>query len=310
MVMPVAHPLVILAPSRSYTSVVCAMLGQHPQMYDLPELHLFTSDMIWQWWAFFGRTIYGHGLLRAVAELNWGAQTEETIELARWFLKRWFYRETGDLFTALAQHVYPLIPVEKSPATAYRVENMQRARYFFPRTKFLHLLRHPLGQGQSLVGALSAFLPFEDFAKVAYRLRGLFDFSTDPPTFDPQIEWHQSHVRILTFLRTVPREQQKRVRGEDLLADPDRHLREIAAWMGLRADLEAIAAMKHPEQSPFACIGPRNAPLGGDPNFLREPRLRAGTAEVQSLEGPLPWRKDGAGFSPQVRALARRFGYS
>jgi hypothetical protein len=67
-------------------------------------------------------------------------------------------------------------------------------------------LRHPLGQGQSQVKALSAFLPFEDFAKAAFLPRGLFDFSTDPPTFDPQIEWHQSHARILTFLRTVPQE--------------------------------------------------------------------------------------------------------
>jgi hypothetical protein len=187
---------------------------------------------------------------------------------------------------------------------------MQRARYFFPKAKFLHLLRHPLGQGQSQVKALSAFLPFEDFARAAFLPRGLFDFSTDPPTFDPQIEWHQSHARILTFLRPAPQEQQKRVRGEDLLTDPDRHLREIAAWMGLRADRQAIEAMKHPEQSPFACFGPRNAIVGGDPNFLRYPHLRTGKADIQSLEGPLPWRKDGAGFSPQVRELARRFGYT
>jgi hypothetical protein len=117
--MRVAHPLVILAPGRSYTSVVCTMLGQHPQMYDLPELHLFTCSMIWQWWAIFGKTIFGHGLLRAVAEINWGVQTEVTIKLAKWFLKQHFHWETVDMFTELAQQVYPLIPVEKSPATAY-----------------------------------------------------------------------------------------------------------------------------------------------------------------------------------------------
>jgi hypothetical protein len=42
--MRVGHPLVILAPGRSYTSVVCTMLGQHPQMYNLPELHLFACE--------------------------------------------------------------------------------------------------------------------------------------------------------------------------------------------------------------------------------------------------------------------------
>ena len=52
-----------------------------------------------------------------------------------------------------------------------------------------------------------------------------------------------------------------RVRGEDLLGEPDTYLRKIAEWLGLRTDEEAIEAMKHPEQSPYACIGPENALL-------------------------------------------------
>ena len=31
------EPLFILAPPRSFTSVVCAMIGNHPQMLGLPE---------------------------------------------------------------------------------------------------------------------------------------------------------------------------------------------------------------------------------------------------------------------------------
>ena len=41
-----AAPLVILCPARSFSSVVCAMLGQHPQTYGLPELHLFITDTV------------------------------------------------------------------------------------------------------------------------------------------------------------------------------------------------------------------------------------------------------------------------
>jgi len=40
------HPLLILASPRSFTSVICAALGQHPQMYELPELHLFVADTL------------------------------------------------------------------------------------------------------------------------------------------------------------------------------------------------------------------------------------------------------------------------
>jgi hypothetical protein len=94
-----------------------------------------------------------------------------------------------------------------------------------------------------------------------------------------------------------------------LLADPDRHLRHIASWLGLRKDAGAIDEMKHPENSPFARFGPRNALLGNDPHLLRRPTLRSNHVEPQSLDEPLDWRKDGAGFLPKVKQLAREFGY-
>ena len=37
-------PVFILAPPRSYTTLICAMLGQHPELYGLPELHLFIAE--------------------------------------------------------------------------------------------------------------------------------------------------------------------------------------------------------------------------------------------------------------------------
>jgi hypothetical protein len=127
---------------------------------------------------------------------------------------------------------------------------------------------------------------------------------------DPQTLWYRCNLNILTFLATVSAEQQRRVCGEDLLADPDRHLREIAEWLGVRSDAVAIDEMKHPERSPFACFGPRNARKGADEKFFRQPTLRPGKVLIQSLEGPLPWRNDGVGFAPKVRELAQRFGYT
>ena len=39
-------PLVILSPARSFSSVVSTMIGEHPQLYGFPELHICTSDSL------------------------------------------------------------------------------------------------------------------------------------------------------------------------------------------------------------------------------------------------------------------------
>ena len=107
----------------------------------------------------------------------------------------------------------------------------------------------------------------------------------------------------------VPADQQMRVRGEDLLAEPDEVLCRIATWMGVRSDAPAIEEMKHPERSPYAFLGPPGARYGNDAFFLQDPAFRPGRSGLHYLEGPLSWRNDGQGFSPEVMRLAQEFGY-
>jgi hypothetical protein len=59
--------LLVLAPPRSFSSVVAAMLGQHPQMYGMPELQLFGAETMAEWWALCAKATFPmtHGLLRA-----------------------------------------------------------------------------------------------------------------------------------------------------------------------------------------------------------------------------------------------------
>ncbi|GIX45850.1 MAG: sulfotransferase family protein [Candidatus Tectimicrobiota bacterium] len=295
-------PVIILAPPRSFTSIVCGMLGQHPQLYGLPEVNLFVAETMREREGVLAQRRFSeHGLLRVVAQLFAGEQTIQTIGLARRWVAMRAHRTCVSVFRELAERVSPRILVDKSPMTVLRPEYLQRIRRAFPNARFLHLLRHPRTQGDSLwrIGGPLA----------GWRLEAL-DYSTDPPTVDFQKAWYTMHMTILTFLEGVPKAQQLRVRGEDLLADPDAHLQQIAAWLGIRTDPEAIEAMKHPERSPYACLGPLNAPFGNDPQFLRAPALRRPSAPLSaSLEGPLPWRHDGQGFSPEVKALAREFGY-
>src|SRR6516165_4971117 len=150
-----ADPVFVLAPPCTFSWAVCAMLGQHPQMYGLPELHLFTAETMAGWLDLSAGESYAmdHGLLRAVAEIYFGAQTEQTITRARGWLRRRAHFTTGFLLETLADRVRPLIPVEKSPSVVYRLEFLQRAFAMFPQARFLHLLSHPRTYGESVMEA-------------------------------------------------------------------------------------------------------------------------------------------------------------
>lgn len=312
-------PLFLLAPPRSFTSIVCAMLGQHPQMYGFPETELFISETLVQQWGgnLQAKYLIRHGLLRAVAQLYFGNQSDANVKLARGWLRRRAHFNTGLVFELLAQRVSPLIPVEKSPLVVYRLDSLRRLFRCFPQARFIHLLRHPRSHGNSNVA----------YARKVTALGGrphpwMFRSLADPrrPTdegtkpvrsdvLDPQQGWYLHNLNILQFLEEVPKDQRMRVCGEDLLTDPDRGLREIAGWMGLRTDDEAIEEMKHPERSPYAFVGPPGAQWGYSDSFLKNPGLRSNRAKPQSLEGALSWLDDGQGFLPKVKELARQFGY-
>jgi hypothetical protein len=317
--MPMANPIFILAPPRCFTSVVCAMIGQHPQMYAFPETHLFTAESVGQLWgADLGGPLLRSGLKRAVAQLYFGEQTSASIMEATSWLRRRASLTTGAIFELLAERVYPLIPVEKTPRTAFRIIFMRRMFRMFPNARFLHLTRHPRGHGGSNIkharqpggGVLPSdhwmFCP-PDYPRPAARKKVE---QQSAKILDPQLGWMVHNMNICKFLEILPDEQKLRMAGEDLLSDPRAHLRQIADWLKLRTDPKALESMLHPEQSPYAFIGPPDAERGNSITFLENPKLVPGEQPAHSLEGPLDWRIDGEGFSNEVKELAREFGYS
>lgn len=313
-------PLFILAPPRSFTSVVGAMIGQHPQMYGLPEMHFFGYETVSDYWqaCLLANYTMKDGALRAVAQLVFGGQSETTVKLARGWLRRRYHLTTGALLEQLAQRVHPKIFVEKSPNSLNRREPMSRMYEMFPEARFIHLVRHPRGHAESImkfIGQRRKLGPIP-------RSHWLIYLSTYPHTndgqgrkvrpkldLDPQFGWYAVNANIHDFLKSIPEAQKLTLRGEEMLTDPDRTLREVCLWLGLRADNEAIEEMKHPERSPYACIGPAGARYGNDTFFLRNPVLRPAQAQEHSLKGPLSWRQDGREFAPRVKELARQFGY-
>jgi hypothetical protein len=293
--------VIILAPPRSFTTVVSAMLGQHPKLYSLPETHFLTCDSIDEWQTLYRRPERTQGAWRAIGQVIFGEQTVSTVCMARLWLQARSYFTTAEVLRVLGQRVAPKILVEKSPKTARRLEDMQRMIREFPGARFLHLMRHPHGQVESL---LEHRLCYNGNGGPKSLREAAQDLGGDPARL-----WLATHQAILRFLRDVPPEQQFCIRGEDLLSAPDEHLREIADWLGIRSDRDAIEAMKHPERSAFATKGPPNALLGGDEKFFANPVLRSYSNVTPPLDAQLPWCPDGEVFSAPICQLARNFGY-
>lgn len=300
------YPLVLLGPGRSFTTIAAGMLGQHPAHYGMPELNLAVADTVGGFLRFTmgGRGGLAHGLVRAMAQLEYGEVTDAGVDEMRAFLYANPDMTTQALMAELQAMVAPKAVVEKSPSVVTNAEFPFRQEQILPNARYLHITRHPMSAGRSMLAA-------QWFAMILRSPLGdSWDRRVEPPVLDPQVHWYQAHERVLNFLDTIPPERQMRIRGEDLLAEPDVGLAEICTWLGVDAGPEAIEAMKHPENSPYARPGPANAPWGGDPSFQEKPALRSYTIKPEALSGPLPWRDDGAVFADHVVEMAKFFGYA
>lgn len=300
-----AAPLFLLAPPRSYTSLMNAMLGQHPQCFGLPELCLFNVERLFELWIRTSDEMGSeaktrHGLLRAVAEIYGGEQTMNSVRMATHWCAARQDMSTGAVYQEIVAKLDPLVAVEKSPAYTIDLKRLFRIDAAFPDARFLHLTRHPVGQCKSVMSLYEG-----TFALFVNSI----DFLDDRAIVEPQFAWYDSNINILNFLDTIPPERQMRIRGEDVMNDPPTHLSAICRWLGLRDDAAALEDMMHPERSPFACFGPLDAMFGNDPNFLSGPTFRPHKVKVPPLNKPVPWREDGKGLRPEVIALAQEFGY-
>ncbi len=268
--------LIILSPPRSFSSVVSTMIGEHPDLYGFPELHCFTGDSMGEVIEHEQRRKKRHaagppGILRSIAQLHDGIQTTGSIIRAiSWLNERraWTPKQFLD---HLLELVAPKIGVEKSPVTAQKPAFLERAYLAFPDAFFLHLTRHP-------VSTRSSWTEFVEGKQKAGRPGAVWQ------KIDRLLGWYQMHQNILQFTRTLPAGQSLRLKGEDLLSDPDCYLPQLAEWLGIRTDAEAIEAMRHPETSPYAHVGPELALGGNDPKFLRSPALRSSRIKEPSLE--------------------------
>jgi hypothetical protein len=288
------------------------MLGQHPQAYGLPEVNLSHGETLGDMWdsvrivANFSTA----GLLRLLAEINEGSQSEEAVVRAR----RWILQRPHWSGARVFEHVRKGVGedrmlVEKSPRNTVNPAHMRRLLRMFPQARFLHLTRHPRTQGKSLLDLMKSYGQMPETESDTEE-------GGDPLmrayAADPERTWLRLQRNILDFARDLAPGQYMQIKGEMLLRDPRFYLAQICEWLELDRDPASIEAMLHPETSPYACLGPPSAAFGNDPNFILNPGLdfdRLARISEPPLEGPVDWKSDRAEFSPPTKRFARQFGY-
>jgi hypothetical protein len=297
---PGREAVFVLAPARSGSSVVAAMVGQHPELYGFPELRLFRAEVV--------RGLLAEppggegmparqrtaGLVRALAQLHEGEQSGAAADRAWCWLEQRADWSVAAVLAHLLALVSPRVGVEKSPETSASDRAMDRMARACPDARYLHLVRHPWSTVASMLDAWSGL-----------------DYWDVPAERAPQrcLEvWYEHHRRIAAFGAGLDAGRFLRVRAEDVVDRPDETLPTLCGWLGVDAGDEAIALMKRPDRSCYAAPGPDNAPGGYDPKFLHDPRRHP----IRPADAPTPpptWPLDPTLTAAAV-ALAHSFGYA
>ena len=295
-------PVFLLATPRSYSSVVCTMVGQHPECVGFPELKLFAYDTIHEleqslprFWSDRGITHRSPGLVRAIAHFEFGDQGPDGLLAARAWLRQRSHWSGADVFDALLRRASPRTAVEKSPENVSNNTSLERLAATYPNARYLHLTRHPITTQRSMEAHLNRTVP-----GITLPDQPMLGVAT----------WLETQCWILRFGAVLPPERYLRVKGEDVLNHSRQQLRDIASWIGVRTDEEAIEAMTHPERAPFANFGALETGIvgGNDHGFLHDPILRP-AAPPPPLKVPDDWVGHASLWEMTVE-IAGRLGYS
>ncbi|QPN59289.1 sulfotransferase [Synechococcus sp. CBW1002] len=260
-------PIFLLSPPRSFSSVVSSIIGQHPDLYCFPELHLLYRDDIGHLLSNKSNIKYARfapsGLLRAIAQVHENKQDSAACSRAWMWLANNQSMTSKQLFEYLCNAYYPRVCIEKSPPNTKTIDRMIRLFKYYPNAKFIHLTR-------SVVGASKSLKEFFEFRRTV----------NSPAAGHPMVKenyalmWYAMHRNILKFRSIVPPSNFLTVSGEAILSDPRVVLPQLCRWLGVSDDSLCIDEMLKPEASPYAFYGPRMAPCGNDPKFITNPEFR------------------------------------
>ncbi len=263
------EPIFLLSPPRSFSSVVSSIIGQHPQLYCFPELHLLWRDDVEQVLSSKSNLKQSRfapsGLLRAIAQIHEQVQNSASCSRAWMWLANHQSLTSKQLFNYLCEAHAPKTCIEKSPGNTRSVDRMLRLYKYYPNAKFIHLTRSVVGSSKSL----------KEFFEHRDTNQGERKSLRHPIVKENYaLMWYAMHRSILKFRSIVPPANFLTVKGESILSEPKVVLPQICQWLGVSDDSASVEEMLKPEQSPYAFFGPRMAPCGNDPKFITNPEFR------------------------------------
>lgn len=290
-------PVVILAAPHSQAAHVAAVLGGHPRAFALPDLRLFETEGVNERLALakHGDTRANDGLLRAVAYLFCGGQTDVHIRQAERMLEHRREWPCRDLLEWILERIAPKTAVIYDTSAPMRITHLDRWADEMPDAAFIHLLCHPL--------------EFVDSAERIIRDRLYIppDYSNHAgtPRLDPQLLWYRIQDTLTREMATGHFGQPYQLHLEALQGAFDDTIIALCRWLGWSHDAEARRMMTRTGDMPFAEPGPVNAPSGMDPDFLAMPwftsPLGRRVNEARITEA--------SGLYPEIADKARAFGY-
>lgn len=291
------EPLFLITLPKTTSTIFSAMLGQHPMVVSVPELNLFVGATVQDWADQPANRIFCDGLLRTVAQLEFGMQTEATVPGALAWLEARASWPVNGLFDHLRQQVAPAMLMDQSPLYSQMPGHLARILAAYPGARFIRLVRNPVGWTQSMArwGATGEML---------LRMYPEGPRSAGQP-LDPLAVWHGVNSRLDAALAHLPETHRITIRGEDVMTDPKAVMARMLDWLGLPRDEAVLGRMLHPEESVFANWGPPGARGGNNPDFLSAPRLRV----RDDRETLMQVDRNAMPIADDVLSLARSYGY-
>ncbi|HEY0169900.1 MAG TPA: alpha/beta fold hydrolase, partial [Pyrinomonadaceae bacterium] len=209
----------ILSPPRSGSTLLRVMLAGHPQLFAPPELELLSFETLRERRAAFSGadSFWLEGLVRAVKELR-GCDAAEARSAVEDLEARGL--TTKECYRLMQGWLGERRLVDKTPSYAFDPSALAKAEEDFDGALYVHLVRHPFGMIRS----------FEEA-----RMEQIFFRREHPFTRRELAEllWLVGHQNVLGFLERVPRERQRRVRFEELVAAPEAVLRRLCDFFGI-----------------------------------------------------------------------------
>ena len=264
----------VLSPPRSGSTLFRVMLAGHPLLFAPPELELLPYDDLRERRDDFpGR--YNHfleGAVRAVMELDrLSAAGAETAEAAEAKLDAWEQEgiSMAEVFARLQKAAEPRLLVDKTPGYSLHPSILARAEQMFEGARYIHLIRHPYGMIRS----------FEEAKLDQVFFRSEHSFTRRELA---ELIWLVSHRNILAFFESIPAERKHAVVFEELLAEPERVLRGVCAFLGIdyQPDMAAPYQASAEKQSARMTDGLHSwSRMVGDVKFHEHGRIERGVAD-------------------------------